>query len=66
MDKYRIPKGERSVFSTDVAGDPRCRAARVHFNKTLGMTDGYTGGDSREYIRGFVNKCVGGGGRKTD
>jgi hypothetical protein len=55
MDRYRVPKGEKSVFSTDAADNPQYRKARIFFNRDLQMTDNYIC-ENWEYIKGYVDE----------
>lgn len=55
MDKYRIPKGVKSVFSTDAAGNPHYRTARTFLNRDMKMKDEYFLSDW-EYIKRYVDK----------
>jgi hypothetical protein len=48
-------KGEKSVFSTDAAGNPHYRKVRTFFNRDLKMTDNYIC-ENWEYIKRCVDE----------
>jgi hypothetical protein len=55
MDRYRVPKGEKSVYSIDAAGNPQYRKVRIFFNRDLKMTDNYIC-ENWEYIKRYVDE----------